>query len=151
MYHIRVAEERDILYVYQFINWLEEVNFSFNTFEAIYKENISKKENHYLVAESVSNGIVGFISCHTQNLLHHCGRVAEIQELYLHQQYRSQGIGRYLVNELQARLAQCASIEVTVQNKRAGTHFFYEQLEFKSTHRKFVKQPPTQSRHKYEE
>jgi PhnO protein len=66
--------------------------------------------------------------------------VAEIQELFVKEQYRSLGIGRHLVNDLQMRLQQCVVLEVTTQNKRTATHVFYEQLGFSPSHKKFVKQ-----------
>jgi PhnO protein len=138
-YQLREARAGDVLSVYHLICILEEVIFDYAVFEIIYCTNISNKDYYYLVAESDEGNITGFISCHTQNLLHHCGRVAEIQELFVDEKYRSVGIGRHLVSDLEMRLGQCVSIEVTAQNKRKLAHNFYTVSGFEYTHKKFVK------------
>jgi (aminoalkyl)phosphonate N-acetyltransferase len=140
-YLIRPAEEKDILRIYHFICLLEEINFDYAAFEIIFRKNITNKDNYYLVAESANDGLIGFISCHTQYLLHHCGKVAEIQELYIDDKYRQMGIGRDLLNKTEKEFIQkdCISFEVTAQNKREATHRFYESAGFACTHKKFVK------------
>jgi len=141
-YQIRAAKEIDAPYIYNFICLLEETRFEYPVFESIYKLNIINKDYHYLVAVSGAGTIIGFISCHTQNLLHHCGKVAEIQELFVDDRYRNLGVGGHLVRSLNEILlnTSCTSFEVTAQNKRIQTHAFYEWLGFACTHKKFVKQ-----------
>lgn len=141
-YLIRRAEEKDLSAVYSFICLLEETNFDYKAFENIYKENVHNKNCLYLVAESKAEGVVAFISVHIQNLLHHGGKVAEIQELFVAEQYRGGGIGNALAETIEKdlRAQGCISFEVTAQNKRVATHRFYEKLGFASTHKKFVKQ-----------
>jgi (aminoalkyl)phosphonate N-acetyltransferase len=141
-YLIRNAAEKDRMAVYHFICGLEETNFDPVNFEIIYTKNIADKDNCYLVAESAANSIIGFISCHMQRLLHHCGKVAEIQELYTDKNYRNMGIGKALLNAMEKRLIEnnCILFEVTAQNKRESTHRFYETNGFLFTHKKFVKQ-----------
>src|ERR1700733_11203727 len=103
-YHIRSAGEKDVLSVYDFVCFLEETTFSYIAFELIFKANIYNENYYYLVAESDSGSIIGYISCHVQNLLHHCGKVAEIQELFVVEKYRNLGIGKLLVNDLKNKL-----------------------------------------------
>jgi (aminoalkyl)phosphonate N-acetyltransferase len=140
-YLIRAAAEKDILAVYHFICVLEAVSFDYAMFEAIYNENIHNKDGLYLVAESDAGVTIGFISCHIQILLHHCGRVAEIQELFVDENFRNMGIGNRLVKEMESKLLAkgCILFEVTAQNKRIDTHRFYERSGFASTHKKMVK------------
>ena len=141
-YTIRPALEKDLHAVYRFICLLEETDFDYTAFEGIYKENVRSKNCLYLVAEPAAEGAIAFISAHIQNLLHHGGKVAEIQELFVAEQYRGSGIGNALVDALEKNLRAkgCISFEVTAQNKRAATHHFYEKLGFLPTHKKFVKQ-----------
>jgi (aminoalkyl)phosphonate N-acetyltransferase len=141
VYTIRMAEEKDSRIIYDFICALEETRFVPDAFEIIYRENIHSNDCVCLVAESPANGIVGFINCHIQHLLHHCGKVAEIQELFVAEQYRGTGIGHHLTTaaEREIQLRGCVNFEVTAQNKRTDTHQFYERLGFVCTHRKFVK------------
>ena len=146
-YLIRHAAEKDTDAVYQFICLLEEnnldySNLDYSVFTSVYNKNIAIENYIYLVAESGAGTVIGFISCHTQLLLHHCGKVAEIQELYIDGKHRNLGIGKALLNEVEKRLMlnNCISFEVTAQNKRLQTHQFYENNGFLYSHKKFVKE-----------
>ena len=67
---IRKVEKQDLDFVYKAICELENEILDFEVFEIIFNENISNSKNLYLMAENENEG-VGFISFHTQNLLHH--------------------------------------------------------------------------------
>jgi (aminoalkyl)phosphonate N-acetyltransferase len=141
-YLIRVAEEKDIPAVYNFVCLLEETGFNYNDFEIICCRNITNRDYYYLVAQSAAGAVIGFISCHTQSLLHHCGKVAEIQELFVDDKYRKLGIGIALLKALEEKLLanNCFLFEVTAQNKREQTHRFYKDNGFIQSHQKFTKQ-----------
>lgn len=141
-YIIRKAEEADVQSVFQFINRLEETIFDLPAFLKIFNNNICQPHYHYLVAVAETEHVIGFISCHTQDLLHHCGTVAEIQELFVEESSRGLGIGAGLVRALVKALrgTGCLLVEVTAQNKRVPTHLFYENMGFTCTHKKYVQQ-----------
>lgn len=136
---IRKVEKQDLDFVYQAINELENEVLDFEVFSQIFDENISNPKNLYLIAENETEG-VGFISFHTQNLLHHCGLVGEIQEFFIHQNYRGKGIGRQLINEIlqYADRNNLKSIEVTTNKRRVENVLIYENLGFGLTHNKFT-------------
>jgi PhnO protein len=138
---IRAANETDIPSLYHFICSLEETSFDYDTFEAICRQNINTASCIYLVATTATATLTGFLSVHTQYLLHHCGKVAEIQELFVEEKYRKLGIGRDLVNTAEKILFErnCLLIEVTAQTKRPDTHRFYESMGFINSHKKFTK------------
>lgn len=93
----------------------------------------------YYVAE-IENEIIGFISFHAQKLLHHCGVVGEIQELYVTQNFRNQQIGRFLVNKVKdyATTHNLKSIEVASNKTRTENVCIYKYLAFKLSHNKFT-------------
>jgi PhnO protein len=137
---VRSAKASDCKWIYRFVCDLEEASFDYANFEGLYARNIADPENIYLVAEA--DGLIsGYISCHGQTLLHHAGRVFEIQELYVSREFRSIGIGQLLVNSLEAELSKLEyrSLEVTANSKREKTHDFYKKMDFKLTHLKFTK------------
>ncbi|WP_157495889.1 GNAT family N-acetyltransferase [Flavobacterium sp. WG21] len=136
---IRKVEKQDLDFVYQAINELENEVLDFEVFKEIFNENISNPRNVYLIAENENEGL-GFISFHTQNLLHHCGLVGEIQEFFIHQNYRGKGIGRQLINEIlqYADRNNLKSIEVTTNKRRVENVLIYENLGFGLTHNKFT-------------
>lgn len=136
---IRKVENRDLDFVYKAICELENEELDFEVFAAIFHENISNKNNLYLLAENENVGL-GFISFHTQNLLHHCGLVGEIQEFFIHQNHRGKGIGRKLIHEIMQYADQnnLKSIEVTTNRRRVENVLIYENLGFNLSHNKFT-------------
>jgi len=138
---IRKVEPKDMLTVYEQTCLLEDFTFNINAFENIFLLNIKDKTKLYYLAESQEGVVFGFISCHIQQLLHHCGKVGEIQELFVKQEYRGQKIGAQLVKFIEQELIalDCISFEVTAQNKRLDTHEFYSKMGFQQSHLKFTK------------
>ncbi|WP_026728301.1 GNAT family N-acetyltransferase [Flavobacterium denitrificans] len=136
---IRKTKNQDLDFIYKAICELENEELDFKVFERIFNENISNPKNIYLIAENEIEGL-GFISFHTQNLLHHCGLVGEIQEFFIHRKYRGQGIGRVLINEILnfADQNNLKSIEVTTNKKRIENVAIYENLGFTLSHNKFT-------------
>ncbi|AWK03310.1 GNAT family N-acetyltransferase [Flavobacterium crocinum] len=136
---IRKIQSQDLDFVYKTICELENEVLDFEVFETILNKNISNPKYLYLIAENEIEGL-GFISFHTQNLLHHCGLVGEIQEFFIHQKYRGQGVGRVLINEILnfAEQNNLKSIEVTTNKKRVENVAIYENLGFTLSHNKFT-------------
>ena len=137
--NIRKVEKQDLDFVYKAICELENEVLDFEVFERIFNENISNSKNLYLIAENEMEGL-GFISFHTQNLLHHCGLVGEIQEFFIHQKHRGKGVGRLLINEIKnfAEQHNLKSIEVTTNKRRVENVAIYENLGFNLSHNKFT-------------
>ncbi|WP_244284394.1 GNAT family N-acetyltransferase [Flavobacterium oncorhynchi] len=137
--NIRKVEKQDLDFVYKAICELENEVLDFEVFERIFNENISNSKNLYLIAENESEGL-GFISFHTQNLLHHCVLVGEIQEFFIHQKHRGKGVGRLLINEIKnfAEQHNLKSIEVTTNKRRVENVAIYENLGFNLSHNKFT-------------
>ena len=138
---IRKADVGDMLTVYEQICELEEYTFEINAFQKIFYHNIKVENILYYIAENKTGDCLGYISCHIQFLLHHCGKVAEIQELIVSKPYRGKGIGEKLVAHVEQLLKalDCVSFEVTAQNKRKKTHDFYSNVGFKQSHLKFTR------------
>ena len=136
---IRKVKQEDLDFIYKAICELENEVLDFEVFEKIFNENISNPNNLYLIAENESEG-AGFISFHTQNLLHHCGLVGEIQEFFIHEKYRGKGIGRQLIEKIMNHADHngLKSIEVTTNKKRVENVAKYESLGFTLSHHKFT-------------
>ena len=141
---IRAATPNDALIIYDFVCALEETTLDTTAFNSVFFFNLSNPHIHYLVAERQGN-VLGFVSCHVQYLLHHSGKVGEIQELYVRPEVRNQHIGHQLIAALnQLSIEQnFVNLEVTTNQKRTDTIRFYEREAFTRTHIKLVK--PIQS------
>ena len=137
--NIRNAKSDDLDTIFDFICELENEVFDYQIFKDIFEENLQNLNYVYYVAE-IENQVVGFISFHTQKLLHHCDIVGEIQELYVVPNFRNQQIGRFLVNKVKdyAKTHKLKSIEVTSNKLRTENVYIYEHLGFKLSHNKFT-------------
>lgn len=136
---IREAIPQDFPVIYNFINELEDKVFDEEKQRSFFEINI--QQEHYCYRVAILNGeISGYISCHTQILLHHSGRIGEIQELFVAADKRGYGIGKLLVNEVKtwAQKHEVLQLEVTANNARHQTHQFYIREGFTHTHKKFV-------------
>jgi (aminoalkyl)phosphonate N-acetyltransferase len=136
---IRSATTQDVNRIYQMICELEEEQFDFALFEKYYYQNIDLPDNIYLVAVE-NDQIIGFLSCHGQLLLHHCGMAYEIQELFVDKDFRGNGIGKLLLEKLKEELKDRDPkiLEVTSGIKRKEAHDFYERNGFVRSHFKFT-------------
>ena len=136
---IRKIEKQDLDFVYKAICELENEELDFKVFKDIFNENISNSKNLYLIAENKNEGL-GFISFHTQNLLHHCGLVGEIQEFFIDKNHRGKGIGRQLIEKIIQFSDQnnLKSIEATTNRRRVENVLIYENLGFTLSHNKFT-------------
>ncbi|WP_306400455.1 GNAT family N-acetyltransferase [Phocoenobacter skyensis] len=138
--HIRKAGKTDFDSIYQFVNELEETVFELENQKKTFEQNIKNENYIYLIAE-LNRKSIGFISCHSQNLLHHAGqKIAEIQEMYVIPEKRKIGVGKKLIDELKrvAKQNGIAQLEVTSNKRRTKTHRFYQREKFVNTHEKFT-------------
>ncbi len=137
---IRKANQTDFDSIYQFVNELEGTTFRLESQKKAFVQNIKNKNNIYLIAE-VNNKPIGFVSCHSQNLLHHAGqKIAEIQEVYVTPENRKTGIGKKMIDELKrvAKYNGIMQLEVTCNKKRTEAYRFYQREKFINTHEKFT-------------
>ena len=137
--NIRKIENSDSTFVYQSLCELENETLDLQTFQEIFVENITNPNYCYLIAENEEEKL-GFISFHTQKLLHHSGIVGEIQEFYVNANCRNQGVGRKLIAAIRnyAQLNNLQSVEVTTNKKRTENVAIYQNLGFTLTHNKFT-------------
>jgi PhnO protein len=140
MYRIRKAKPEDVNAVHQLLCELENRVFELTAFTNRYLQNIASPEHIYLVAEEGKN-ILGLLTCHGQNLLHHLGITYEIQELIVVDEARSKGIGKALIDHLEIELKDkdYEMLEVASNMKRERAHAFYLREGFLRSHYKFTR------------
>ncbi len=139
-FSLRTATDVDVETIYRFMCELENKEFNFNYFKSLYNENMQNPDILYFVVTDKQK-IVGFISYHTQILLHHCGTVGEIQEFFVDKHYRDKGVGRMLINAVEKHSIEkkMVSIEVTTNKKRTENVQIYQNYGFTLSHNKFTK------------
>ena len=136
---IRKAIEQDAEQIYELICALEHTRFQKGTVIELYKQNLKDEKIGYFVAQK-DEKIVGFGSIYINKLLHHCGKVAEIQELIVAQDYRNHNIGKMLIREMNEWVLRqgIIQIEVTCNHSRVDAQRFYRANGFVPTHQKLV-------------
>lgn len=136
---IRKATIEDANVVYDMLCKLSQKEHDRERFAKCYERNIEDDSIIYLVAD-VDGVPSGFISCHSQQLLHHTGTAYEIQEMYIDETYRGNGVGKQLIAAVQASINPTVYdvFEVTSSNWREDAHAFYMNNGFTQTHLKFT-------------
>jgi PhnO protein len=136
---IRKASEKDTDAIYALICELENTKYSKSAFCELLKQNVNDKRIGYFVAQ-VDEQTVGFGSVYLNKLLHHCGTVAEIQELIISEVYRDKKIGSNLLSEMikWSEQHKALQVEVCCNNSRNKAQSFYESNGFVQTHQKLV-------------
>jgi PhnO protein len=137
---IRKAKPVDKDRIFELIDELENHTLNKEEFFSVYRQNIANPDVYYFVAVSGSD-IIGFLSLTIQELLHHTGKAAEIQEFVVDPNKRDQGIGEELIGFAKefAYREKCKVFEVSCNMKRELAHNFYEEkAKLQKTHYKFT-------------
>lgn len=137
---IRDALATDEKVLFQMICGLENKELDEMAFHEVFQINLRAQNITYFLAE-VGGIPVGMASCHVQPLIHHAGLVAEIQEMFVYDAFRSQEIGKALMRTvvLFAKNKGALQLEVTSRGTRRQAHRFYEREGFEKSHVKLVK------------
>jgi PhnO protein len=138
--HIRGANLQDAPRIKFLLDELERIVSDPLIFDSIFQEYLDDPDVITFVAADASAGVIGFVSCKGQNLLHHQGKVFEIQELIVTAAEQGKGIGRALVEATlhEVRMRRAKSLEVTSNKRRKEAHAFYQSVGFKNSHEKFT-------------
>lgn len=143
----RLANIDDFECIYVFVCDLENATFDKDAMRRCYYTCLAGTNNYYFVALENETPI-GYLSCHGQVLMHHCGMVYEIEELYVLPAYRNRGIGKLLLHTLERHLdvEPYALLEVASNIKRVDAHRFYETNGFDKNTFRFMKLPKVESK-----
>ena len=137
---IREVTSDDKPVIYAMICGLENMEMDVAGFDIAFDTNLKNPNIRYFLAE-LNAKPVGMVSCHIQPLLHHAALVSEIQEMYVEPAYRSQQVGKALMQHVTAHAKSMGAIqmEVTSRNVREQAHRFYQREGFEKSHVKLVR------------
>ncbi len=137
---LRKAKNYDSNQVYGLICQLVGIELDKKSFELTFEKNLANSSVNYWVIEN-EKWVIGFVSLHIQELLHHQKRVAEVQELCVDEKFTGMGFGKLLLDEAiqEAERENCEIIELSASNQRIKAHRFYEREGWERSHLKFTK------------
>lgn len=98
---------------------------------------ICEDKNAELLIVEYQNNIIGTAQInYVRYLTYQGGSRAQIEAVRIHEDYRGQGIGEFLFNNLidRARSAKCHMVQLTTDKTRPAALGFYQKLGFKLSH-----------------
>jgi ribosomal protein S18 acetylase RimI-like enzyme len=102
-----------------------------NAVKRIIKKGLSSDYQVYICATD-SKKLIGYCSLTIKNNLWTFANLGNIDELVVDSEYRNQGIGKLLMNEIEqtAKKHECKRLELDSAFHRTNAHAFYEKLRF---------------------
>ncbi len=137
---IRDANATDSEALILLLNELENNQADPSIFNQILASYLADPMTLLRVLESSTDGIIGFVSCKGQYLLHHQGLVCEIQEMIVTSSQQGKAYGKKLIEDVvqQVQMMGAVSLEVTSNKRRKEAHAFYQAVGFRNSHEKFT-------------
>jgi PhnO protein len=133
------ARECDCEYIYGLVCLLEQTTFEYGLFKINYCGNLRNKDIDYFLI-NYNHEKCGFISIHSQTLLHHNAKIGEIQEFIIEERCRNKGIGREAIRMVREKCKDrnLSQLEVCTNKKRVETQSFYRSNQFVESHFKYT-------------
>lgn len=99
-------------------------------FNASFRDVLNTSSAHLLVAEK-NKVVVAYLLGFEHAAFYTNGRVSWVEEVYVNQDYRKEGLGRLLMDAFEKNAQQRASKLVALSTRRAGD--FYESLGYEAS------------------
>jgi GNAT superfamily N-acetyltransferase len=110
-------------------------------------ERLAREPETWLFVADAGGRVVGLAGLRVSMLLERDEPVGRLIALVVYEPFRRGGIGRALVDAVEARARQagCMQLDLSSSDRRDGAHAFYRRLGFADVSRRFVKDlaPPT--------
>lgn len=134
------ADTKDVKRVYDLICDMEERKLSYKDFERIFNAQL-KDENYYCLVCRREGELIAVLNLRFEEQLHHAGKIGEIMEFAVDEQYRGRGLGKEMLGLalILAGERGCLQIEVACNQLRSDTHRFYLREGMHNFHYKFSK------------
>ena len=119
---------------------LENTALPFEKFHEILCRQLNSERYYCLVAEKDMK-LLAVMNLRFEEQLHHSECIAEIMEFAVNSAYRSQGVGKQML-EKAAQIAEsygCVQMEAACNQLRADAHRFYLREGMNNSHYKFSK------------
>ena len=129
----------DCEYICQLLCQLEQTSYNYELFQEHYLVNLSNQDIEYLII-TYNHEKCGFISIHSQLLLHHNSKIAEIQEFIIEDKYRNKGIGKAVILLVKEKCLKnnVSQLEVCTNLKRTETQRLYRSNSLIESHYKYT-------------
>lgn len=105
-----------------------------------FKKVINNPNNFVFIAENQGK-LVGFVTFSVRDVIRYPKQIAELDELFVSQEYRQKGVGRLLMQKVEGKAKElnCYRFYVESQYKHETAHKFYEGLGYTNYGYHFIK------------
>lgn len=137
---IREAIESDYEQIMQLYNlFVGEDRYSKHDNDSFQK--VLESENNYILVVEEKEKLVAFITFSIRNVIRYPRPIAELDELFVDENYRQHGLGKQLMEEVEnlAREKNCYRVYIESQYRFKGAHAFYEKLGYSNNGYHFIK------------
>lgn len=134
----RKSTSGDCAGIYSLICELENKSLPYDSFSAIYENQMSDSRYYCLVYEA-DGKVAAALNMRFEGQLHHAEYIGEILEFVVAPSHRCRGLGREMFS-LACEIARehgCNQIELATNNLRRDAHRFYENQGMKNFHFKY--------------
>ena len=104
-------------------------------------DKVLENNNNYVYVVEENGELVGFASFSVRDVIRYLKPIAELDELFVSEKYRKQGLGRMLMEEVekQAKTLDCYRIFIESHYNHKAAHSFYESLDYTNYGYHFIK------------
>lgn len=138
--NIRLAQESDYEEVIGLYNlFLGGDRFSHHDNDSFKK--VLKNTHNFIFVATDNNKIIGFITFSIRDVVRYPKPIAELDELFVSENYRKHGVGKLLMNEVEkkAKELDCYRLYIESHYDHKTAHKFYESLGYTNYGYHFVK------------
>ncbi len=137
---IRPAQKADYDQLMHLYNLFVEDDRYSNKNNDSFEKVLNSPSNYIFVAEE-GKQLVGFASFSTRNVIRYPKPIAELDELFVLEEFREKGIGKELLNSIEekAQALDCYRLFIESNYKHETAHKFYESLGYTNYGYHFIK------------
>ncbi len=102
---------------------------------------VLKDPNNYIFVEEENGKLIGFVTFSIRNVVRYPRPIAELDELFVAQEYRKHGIGKKFMQRVEevAKERNCYRMFIESHYDHKTAHKFYEGLGYKNYGYHFIK------------
>jgi len=137
---IRLAQKNDYEDIIQLYN-LFVGNDRYSKYDNDSFEKVINNPSNYIFVALDNNRIIGFATFSIRDVVRYPKPIAELDELFVHEDYRKKGIGKLLMTEVEnkAKEFDCYRLFIESHYDHKAAHKFYESLGYTNYGYHFIK------------
>lgn len=138
--NIRLAQESDYEKVIELYNlFVGSDRYSQHNSDSFKK--VLKNNNNFIFVATDTDKIIGFATFSIRDVVRYPKPIAELDELFVSENYRKHGIGKLLMNEIEkkAKELDCYRLFIESHYEHKAAHKFYESLGYTNYGYHFIK------------